>query len=96
MKRIIFILLALNLSSVFAQAEYNLVVPCAPLNIVIESLKGYKERLTWVGKHINDQSILSLWINEKTGSWTLLKKTPEVACIMGTGEESILKLEYPI
>lgn len=96
MKKIIVILLAFNLNSALAQEEYNFNIICAPLETVIKGLSDYNEKLTWAGKHINDKSILSLWINEKTGSWTLLKKTPEVACVLGAGEESILKLEYPI
>jgi hypothetical protein len=35
-------------------------------------------------------------INEKEGSWTLLKMTPSTTCILGVGTESKITLGTPI
>lgn len=48
----------------------------------------YKEELAWSGNHDNDSSYYSLWTNEENGSWTLLKMTPSISCVLGTGQGS--------
>ena len=76
-----------------AQFLYDYPIICDSTEKIIKSLvDNYKETLTWGGKHISDNSAYSLWINEKTGSWTLLKMTPETSCILGVGVESKLQL----
>jgi hypothetical protein len=80
-----------------AQFQYDYPIICDSTEKIITSLvDNYKETLTWGGKHISDNSVYSLWINEKTGSWTLLKMTPEASCILGVGLESKLQLVNPI
>jgi hypothetical protein len=80
-----------------AQFQYDYPIICDSTEKIIKSLvDNYKETLTWGGRHINDNSAYSLWLNEKTGSWTLLKMTPEVSCILGIGVESKLLLGNPV
>jgi hypothetical protein len=43
--------------------------------------------LTWTGSDISDGSIYSLW-QDKDGNWTLLKKSTEIACILGVGTKT--------
>lgn len=84
-------------SLVNAQFQYDYPLLCDSTEKIIKSLvDNYKETLSWGGKHISDNSVYSLWINEKTGSWTLLKMTPETSCILGVGLESKLQLGNPI
>lgn len=72
-----------------AQFRYDYPTVCDSTQKLIESLTAnFKEKLSWTGKHVNDDSRYSLWVNEQTGSWTLLKMNPEVACILGVGDES--------
>jgi hypothetical protein len=87
-------LLSLTGSIANAQFRYDYPIVCDSTQKIIESLTiNFKETVVWTGKHIEDNSVYSLWINEKTGSWTLLKKNPEVACILGVGEEAKVMLD---
>ena len=80
-----------------AQFLYEYPIICDSTENILKSITGeFKETLTWGGRHINDNSAYSLWLNEKTGSWTLLKMTPEVSCILGVGTESKLLLGNPV
>ncbi len=86
-------LFCLSSSIANAQFRYDYPVICDNTQKIIESLTtNFKEKASWTGKHIEDNSRYSLWVNEKTGSWTLLKMNPEVACILGVGEESKIML----
>lgn len=95
MKSIVVVAFLLGLTSSIANAQfrYDYPIVCDNTKKIIESLTtNFKEKLSWTGKHIEDNSRYSLWINEKTGSWTLLKMNPEVACILGVGEESTIMI----
>lgn len=84
-------------SLVNAQFQYNYPIICDSTEQVIKSLgENFKETLTWNGKHVNDNSVYSLWINEQSGEWTLLKMNPELSCILGVGTESKITLGTPI
>jgi hypothetical protein len=92
-KNILLILLVCLSGVVHAQFRYDYPLLCDSTEKIIKSLGGnYKETLTWSGKHSSDNSIYSLWINEKEESWTLLKMTLETSCILGVGTESKIKL----
>jgi hypothetical protein len=83
--------------TVTAQTQYQLPIVCDRTEAVISALENnYKETLSWRGQHGTDGSVLSLWINDRTGAWTLLKMTPEVSCIIGAGAGSKLILGYPV
>jgi hypothetical protein len=57
-------------------------------SILRELAQDYKETFAWGGEHANDGSRLALFVNTKTGSWTLLKMTKRVSCILGVGVKS--------
>jgi hypothetical protein len=43
----------------------------------------------WGGQMPSDQSVFSLWVNESTKSWTILKSSISgYSCIMGAGTDS--------
>ena len=64
---------------------HNYQVDCGSTITIIEFLsKTQKEELTWTGLDILDGSVYSLW-QDAEGNWTILKKTPEISCVMGTG-----------
>ena len=80
-----------------AQFRYDYPIVCDDTQKVIKVLeKEFKEQLSWRGSHASDNSKYSLWINEKEKSWTLLKTTPAVTCILGVGTESKITLGTPI
>ena len=95
--KILLILLVCLSGVAHAQFQYDYPLLCDSTEKIIQSLgDNYKETLTWTGKHTNDKSVYSLWTNEKVGSWTLLKMTSDVSCILGTGSESKVNLGTPI
>jgi len=64
---------------------YNYQINCGSTAAIIEFLsKTQKEELTWTGLDILDGSVYSLW-QDAEGNWTLLKKTPEISCVLGAG-----------
>jgi len=75
-----------------AQAEpirYELPAVCDDtVNILRELAQDNKEVLVWGGEHANDNSRLALFENARTGTWTLLKMTPKISCIIGVGKKS--------
>jgi len=80
-----------------AQFRYDYPIVCDNTQKVIKVLeKEFKEQLSWRGSDASDNSKYSLWINEKEGSWTLLKMTPATTCILGVGTESKITLGTPI
>ena len=84
-------------SIVNAQFRYDYPIVCDDTQKIITVLeKEFEEKLSWKGSHVNDNSVYSLWINEKTQNWTLLKMTPSTACILGTGSNSVSTFGTPI
>lgn len=66
-------------------------VVCAPTKVVISQLDSeWNEKLSWIGKEKDEQSSYSLFVNQKTKSWTIVQYNFEIACILGTGEFSTL------
>jgi len=64
---------------------YNYQVTCGPVKPIIQFLsETQQEKLSWTGLDIADGSVYSLW-EDKDGNWTLLKKSTEIACIIGVG-----------
>lgn len=94
MFKYILVLALLTVSArVNAQFSYDYTIVCDTTERLVKSLGiDYKERATWTGMDVQDKSRYSLWINERTGTWTLLKMTVEVSCILGVGNDSKLML----
>lgn len=64
-------------------------VLCDDIKSIIKGLtENYNEKPLWTAKNPVDETRFSLFVNSKTGHWTLLQMTSEVACIIGVGEES--------
>jgi hypothetical protein len=63
-------------------------VDCGSVEVLLSGLmySEYKEKPIWVGK--DEQSSYSLFVNEKTKTWTLVQFNEKVACVLGTGEGS--------
>lgn len=96
MKALLIILMFVS-SAAAEPFRFDLPTLCDSTGVVIKNLEGnYKEKLSWSGHHVNDASVYSLWVNEKTGTWTLLKMTPETACIIGVGDQSHETFGLPV
>lgn len=64
-------------------------VICDNTKAVMDFLaENFEEKPVWIAKDQNDETRYSLFVNQKTGSWTLLQFTPTVACFLGMGDES--------
>lgn len=61
---------------------------CEETGKVIDALqKGqYKEMPSWIG--YDEKSKYSLFVNEKTKTWTIIQFNETIACIIGNGEGS--------
>ena len=71
-----------------AQFLTNYEIFCDNTQRIVKILRDNKLTLSWTGNHLTDGTAHSLWIDRSSGSWTLLKMTTEVSCIMGIGQDS--------
>lgn len=64
------------------------VMPCGDTKIVTEALRErYKEIPIIIGKADDEvSSVMSLWTNFKTGTWTLVATKEDLSCVIGTGK----------
>ena len=62
---------------------------CTDTKTIIESLrKSYKELPFIIGKtEDNVNSIMSLWINPTSKTWTILATKEEITCVVGVGKD---------
>ena len=92
-------LLPLLLFCSIVQAESfstSLEVGCEETDKLIQAIQSseYKEKMRWGGQMPSDQSVFSLWVNESTKTWTLLKSsTNGYSCIIGAGTDSLVLTE---
>lgn len=78
-------------SGSYAQFETSKPVVCDDAQQIIKSLTdNYLEKLVWLAVNPYDNTRFSLFVNEKTGSWTLIQMNTEIACILGVGEQSTM------
>lgn len=85
--KIYFISLLVLLSTVVKAENITIEIPCVDTKIITQYLKvEHKEIPIIIGKADDmASSIMSLWTNIKTGSWTLVATKDEISCILGTG-----------
>ena len=58
-------------------------------NVIGSLINGqYKEKPQWIG--VDDKSRYSLFVNEKTRTWTFIQFNENIACILGVGDSSKL------
>jgi len=83
-------LVSVLLLPVLAVAQEPVIVEkpivCAKASTLLNGLKdNYDELPMWIGQ--DEQSKYSLFVS-KTGSWTLVQFSNEIACILGAGTNS--------
>jgi len=75
--------------------QSNKPVVCDNVQKVIKALgENYEEKPIWMASGENTK--FSLFVNQSTGSWTIIQFTSEVACILGVGNDSKLVLGNPV
>jgi len=93
MKGLVVVAFLLSLTSSIANAQFQSEKPiiCDQTKKIIEALTtNFYEKPIWTAVDAQDGTRYSLFVNSKTGDWTLLQMNPEVACILGIGIESTL------
>ena len=59
--------------------------PCAPSQDIYEVLATYQEERVYIG--MDGQSVFETWANPTTGTWSILRTTPDgTSCVMAVGE----------
>lgn len=81
----ILISLSINVKAETLSTEF----PCGETKKITEFLKErYNEAPIILGKTDDvAKSLMSLWVNKNSGSWTLLATKEELTCIIGTGTD---------
>lgn len=75
--------------------QSNKPVICDNVQKVIKSLgESYEEKPIWAGS--GESTRFSLFINQTTGSWTIIQFTSEFACILGVGHDSKILIGNPV
>jgi hypothetical protein len=68
-------------------------VYCGNTQELISTLRSeLKENPVWFGNDNRNTSQYLLFVNAETDVWTLLQYNNEVACILGTGKDSVIAL----
>ena len=66
-------------------------VYCGNTQELISALRSeFKENPIWFGNDTRAISQYLLFVNNESDSWTLLQYNSEVACILGTGKDSVI------
>lgn len=64
-------------------------VQCAKNTTVTAVLQEYAETLLWASKL--ESSNIALFVNQQTKTWTLVQWTDQVACVLDTGTNYLLR-----
>ena len=65
-------------------------VMCGPFRDIVQNLQRsqYQEMPLWIGQSSQDQTQFSLFVNAKTGAWTLVQYGQVNGCVLGLGNSS--------
>ena len=65
-------------------------VTCGPIASIIKALTSQDigETPIWIGRDEDDRSNYAVFMNAKTGSFTIIQFSVEVACVLGAGHKS--------
>ena len=93
LKYIPFILMFISSAVSAESVELKKPVICEKAEVVLKAIveSDYKEQAIWGGISAVEASIFSLFVNEKTKSWTILQIKSGMACIIGTGENFVFE-----
>jgi hypothetical protein len=92
MKKLLAVISLVLATQAHAQiAEVNKKVICSNLVNIAEMLVKSEERLIWQGKDSGSGNIISVFINKKDNSWTVIESNKDIGCILGVGEEFQIK-----
>jgi hypothetical protein len=81
--------------SISAQvSEQAIPVKCVALPVALAAIRDHwNERPAWSG--VGADSNFALFVNPDTGTWTMLEFDKDIACVLGTGDNSKLSKPWP-
>lgn len=88
MKYLAFTLLFVPLMATAQPRQLKKPVICDNVENVIKALSSeqFKEVPSWGGTSDTEQSMFTLFVNEKNKTWTILQIKENTACVLGSGE----------
>lgn len=92
MKKLIIALLFFPLAA-FADTPFQSAKPvfCSSLVKIVSGLSDkFGESPVWQGQDADSKTTIMLFLNKKTGTWTLIEATSNLACILSTGKNGEL------
>jgi hypothetical protein len=77
-----------NAQEIPGTTTVNKKVVCTDTKSLFENIKDskYKEQPVWVGRL--EDSTMTIFANNETGTWTLIQFNSDVACVVDAGEDS--------
>jgi hypothetical protein len=64
---------------------------CGPHDDLVALLADqYGETLAFAGRHPSAPLVLELYVNDETGSWTIVQSNPETTCMTASGRDGRL------
>lgn len=95
MKQYVCLILLLIANLGYAQTtpeffQLNKPVTCGPIEIIFKGLisEDVKEKPIWIGKNEDSKSEYAVFVNSKTGAFTIVQFGKEWGCILGMGYKS--------
>ena len=76
-----------------AQVEVNKKVLCTTVKEIAEIISRHEEKLIWQGKDEDNGNLISLFIDVKDNSWTVIESRSDIACVLASGDEFRIRLE---
>lgn len=67
--------------------ETNKPVKCGPFREIVQIVisEPFTEQPVWVGTSGTDPTSFTLFVNDKSGTWTLVQYAKEIGCVLGMG-----------
>lgn len=77
-----------NAQEIPGTTTVNKKVVCTDTKSLFENIKDskYKETPVWVGRL--EDSTMTIFANQETGTWTVIQFNSDVACVIDAGEDS--------
>lgn len=72
----------------FRQLQKN--VFCGPFEVIVKALsdKEINEQPIWIGKDESERSEYAIFVNPKSGAFTIVQYGREMGCVLGIGYQS--------
>lgn len=70
--------------------QFPKTVLCGPVSTILSTLTDQEvnEQPFWIGKDASENSNYALFVNAKTGAFTIIQFTQEIGCVLGVGYKS--------